>query len=150
MTAVHHLQWFLAPRMRKSVTASTFPLLCAMKWWGCHNLVLLCLIFSFKLVFLLSSFTHIKRFFSSSLLSAIRIVVSAYLRLLIFFLPILIPAFNSSSPALFKIFFVYKLNKQGGNKQPCHIPFSILNQLFLPYSVLIVASRLAYRFPGNR
>ena len=39
---------------------------------------------SFKPTFSLSSFTFIKRLFSSSSLSAIRVVSSAYLRLLIF------------------------------------------------------------------
>ena len=46
----------------------------------------------FKLTFSLSSLTFIKRLFSSSLLSAISVVSSAYLRLLIFLLGILIPA----------------------------------------------------------
>ena len=41
---------------------------------------------SFKQIFSLSSFTFIKRLFSSSSLSAIRVVSSAYLRLLIFLL----------------------------------------------------------------
>ena len=53
---------------------------------------------SFKPTFSLSSFTFIKRLFSSSLLSAIRLLSSAYLRLLIFLLAILIPACASSSP----------------------------------------------------
>ena len=39
--------------------------------------------------------------FGSSSLSAIRVVSSAYLRLLIFLLAILIPAFASSSPNLY-------------------------------------------------
>ena len=47
---------------------------------------------SFKLAFSLSSFTFIKRLFSSSSLSAIRVVSSAYLTLQIFPLAILIPA----------------------------------------------------------
>ena len=47
---------------------------------------------SFKPAFLLSSFTFIKRLFSSSLVSAIRVVSSAYLRLLIFLPAILIAA----------------------------------------------------------
>ena len=47
---------------------------------------------SFKLTFSLSSFTFIKRLFSSSSLSVIRVVSSAYLRLLIFLLAVLIPA----------------------------------------------------------
>ena len=52
---------------------------------------------SFKPAFLLSSFTFIKRLFSFSSLSAIRVVSSAYLRLLIFLLEILIPACESSN-----------------------------------------------------
>ena len=51
---------------------------------------------SFKRSFSLSSFTFIKRLLSSSSLSAIRVVSSAYLRLLIFLLAILIPACASS------------------------------------------------------
>ena len=39
----------------------------------------------------------------------------------------------------------YKLNKQDDNKQPCHTPFSILNQSVVPYKVLPVASCPAYR-----
>ena len=66
----------------------------------------------FKPAFSLSSFTFIKRFFSSSLLSAIRMVSSAQLRLLRFFLAILIPAFASSSPAFHTIYSACKLNKQ--------------------------------------
>ena len=47
---------------------------------------------SFKPTFSFSSFTFIKRLCSSSSLSSIRVVSSAYLRLLIFLLAILIPA----------------------------------------------------------
>ena len=54
---------------------------------------------SFKPTYSLSSFTFIKRLFSSSSLSAIRVVSSTYMRLLIFLLAILIPACDSSSPA---------------------------------------------------
>ena len=46
-----------------------------------------------------SLFTLIKRLFSSSSLSAIRVVSSAYVRLLIFLPAILIPACASSRPA---------------------------------------------------
>ena len=53
---------------------------------------------SFKPTFSLSSFTFIKRLFSSSSLSAIRVVSSAYLRLLIFLPAILIPACAYSHP----------------------------------------------------
>ena len=52
---------------------------------------------SFKPAFSLSSLTFIKRLFSSCSLFAIRMVSSAYLRLLIFLVAILIPACASSS-----------------------------------------------------
>ena len=59
----------------------------------------------------------IKRLFSSSSLSAIRVVSSAYLRLLIFFRAILIPACASSIPVFHMMYSAYKLNKQGDNIQ---------------------------------
>ena len=68
---------------------------------------------SFKPAFSLSSFTLIKRLFSSSLLSAIRVVSSAYLRLLIFLSAFLIPACVSSSLAFHLMYFAYKLSRQG-------------------------------------
>ena len=49
---------------------------------------------SFNPAFSLSSFTCIKRFFSFFSLSAIRVVSSAYLRLLMFLPPMLIPSCN--------------------------------------------------------
>ena len=101
---------------------------------------------SFKPAFSLSSFTFIKRLFSSSLLSAIRVVSSAYLRLLIFLLAILNPACAYSSPAFLMMYSAYKLYKQGGNIQPWHTPFPIWNQSVFPCPVLTVASWPAYRF----
>ena len=80
---------------------------------------------SFKSTFSLSSFTFIKRLFSSSSLSAIRVVSSAYLRLLIFLLVILIPACHPSSPAFLVKYFAYQLNKQSDNIQTWHTPFPI-------------------------
>ena len=58
---------------------------------------------SFKPAFSLSSFTFIKRLFSSSSLSALRMVLSAYLKLLIFLLGILIPACASPNPAFLMV-----------------------------------------------
>ena len=54
---------------------------------------------SFKPAFSLSSFTFIKKLFSSSSLYAIRVVSSAYLRLLIFLPAVFIAACASSSSA---------------------------------------------------
>ena len=110
---------------------------------GCHHLSFL--ILSFKLAFSLSSFTLNKRLFSSSLLSAIRVVLSAYLWLLIFLLAIMIPVCNKFNQAFLMMCSAYKLNK-GDSKQPCHTPFSTLNQSVVPYKVLIVASCPVYRF----
>ena len=62
---------------------------------------------------------------SSSSLSAIRVVSSAYLRLLIFLPAVLIPACASSSSAFLFMYSAYKLNKQDDNIQPWHIPFPI-------------------------
>ena len=73
-------------------------------------MILVFQILSFKPTILLSSFTFIKRLFSSSL-PAIRMVSSAYLRLLIFLPAILIPACASSSPAFPRIYSSYKLNR---------------------------------------
>ena len=64
---------------------------------GPDAMILLFWMLSFKSNFSLSSFTFFKRVFSSSSLSAIRVVVSEYLRLLIFLPAILIPACASSS-----------------------------------------------------
>ena len=101
----------LEPKERKSATVSiASPSVCH-KVMGWDAMILVSML-SFKPVFSLSSFTLIKRLFSSSLLSAMRVVSSAYLKLLIFLLAILIPACESSSPAFHMMYSAYKLNKQ--------------------------------------
>ena len=97
---------------------------------------------SFKPAFSLSSFTFIKRLFSCSWLSAIRVVSSAYLRLLVFLLAIFISACASSTLAFHMMYSAYKLN----NIQPWRTPFLICNQSVVPCPVLTVASWPAYRF----
>ena len=81
---------------------------------------------SLKPTFSLSSFTFIKTFFSS-LFSVIRVVSSAYLKLLIFLPAVLIPACASSHLAVRMMYSAYKLNKHGDNIQPWRIPFPIWN-----------------------
>ena len=71
---------------------------------------------SFKPSFSLSSFTFIKRLFNSYSLSAIRVVSSAYLRLLIFLPAILIPACVSSSPV-----FLMMYSSQGYGFSSSHV-----------------------------
>ena len=110
----------------------------------CHDLHFLNV--KFKPDVSLSYFTFINRLFSSSSISAVRVVSFAYLRLLIFLPIILIPACASSSWAFHMMYSAYKLNKQGGNIQPLYTPFPILNQSAVPCSVLPVTSWPAYRF----
>ena len=115
------------------------------KGTGCYDLSFLNV--SFRPAFSFSSFTFIKRFFSSSSLSAIRVVSSANLRLLIFHQALLIlAACDSSSLTFCLIFSAYNLNKQGENIQPWSIPFPIWIQSVVPGLVLTVASWPTYRF----
>ena len=113
---------------------------------GVDAMMLVFRMLSFKPAFSLSSFTFIKRLFSSSSLYAIKLVSSTYLRLSIFFLAILIPTCDLSNLAFHMMYSAYKLNKQGDNTQPCGTPFSILNQVVIPCLFLTAASWPAYRF----
>ena len=96
--------------------------------------------------FSLSSFSFIKRLFSFSSLSAIRVISPAYMRLLIFLLAILTPACDPPSPACHMIYSAYKLNKQGDNIQPCLTPLPVWNQSVITCLILTVASCPTYRF----
>ena len=98
----------LEPKKIKSVTISIVsPSIC-------HEVIVSdAMIFSFwmlsfKPTFSLSSFTFIKRLFSSSSLSVVRVVLSAYLRFLIFLLAILIPACASSRLAFRMIYSAHR------------------------------------------
>ena len=105
----------LKPRKIKSDTFSTVsPSICH-EMMGPDAMTFVLWMLSFQPAFKLSPFTFTKRLFSSSLLSAIRLMSSAYLRLLIFLLAILILACASSSLAFHTMYFAYKLNKQGDN-----------------------------------
>ena len=108
----------LDPQKIKSLTVSTVYPSISHEVMGPDAMILVFQMLSFKPGFSLSSFTFIKRLFSSSSLSAIRVVSPAYLRLLIFLLATLIPACASSSPAFHTMYSAYKLNKQGDNMQP--------------------------------
>ena len=107
------LQWpcavILEPRKIKSATVSTIstvsPSICH-EVMGPDAMILVFWMLSFKPTFSLSSFTFIKRLLSSSSLSAIRVVSSGYLRLLIFLL--------ASS---LKEFLVKQTNKNNNNKK---------------------------------
>ena len=80
----------LEPKKIKSVTISSFsPSICH-EVMGPDAMIFIFLMLSFKPAFSLSSFTFIKRLFSFPSVSVIKVVSSAYLRLLTFLLMILI------------------------------------------------------------
>ena len=130
-------------RAQKNKVSHCFPL--CHEVMGPDAMILVFWTVSFKPAFSLSSVTFIRGLFSSSL-SVVRVVSSAYLRLLIFSPAILIPACASSSSVFLLIYSAYKLNKQGDNIQPWHTPFPIWNQSVVLCPVLTFASWPAYRF----
>ena len=138
MAAVTICRDFRAPQKTKSASFHYFPIICH-EVMGPDAMILVFWTFS------LSSFTFIKRLSSSSL-SAIRVVSSEYLRLLIFLPANLIPAYASSSPAFLMMYSAYKLNKHSDNIQSWRTTFPICNRSVVPRPVLTVASWPAYRF----
>ena len=123
MACSHHLQWFWSPKNKVWYCFHCFPIY--LPWSDgtrCHDLHFWIL--------------SIKRLFSSSSLSAIRVVSASYLRLLIFLPAILIPACASSSTTFLMMYSAHKLNT----------PFPIWNQSDFPCPVLTVASWPAYMF----
>ena len=135
---------FEAPK-KKSVTVSILSLSICHEVMGPDAMIFVFWMLSYKSTFSLSSSTFIKRLFSSSSISAIMVVSSEYLKLLIFLLAILIPASASSSPTFHMMYSAYKLNKQGDILHPWCTPFLIWNQSIVPYPVLTVASCPVYR-----
>ena len=132
----------LEPKKVESVTVSISPPPMYLPWSDAtrfHDLRFL----NVKPAFSLFYFTFIKRLFSSSLLSAIKVVSSAYLRLLI-------AACDSSSPAFHMMYSTYKLNKQGDNIPVTWCTLDTLLSQFctsvVPCPVLTVPSWPVYRF----
>ena len=125
MAAVTIYSDFGAPKIKSLTVSIVSPSICyevmgpdVMRLVFLNVVLCVCVCVCFKPAFSLSSFTFIKRLFSPSLLTAIRMVSSAYLRLLIFLPAILIPDCASCSPAFHMMYSAYKLNKQGDNIQP--------------------------------
>ena len=84
------------PKIKSLIVSIVSPSICH-EVMGLDAMIFVFWMVSFKPTFSLSYFTFIKRLLSCSLLSAIKVVSSAYHRLLIFLLAILIPACASSS-----------------------------------------------------
>ena len=140
------ISWMQSPsavilelRKIKSDTVSTVSPSICYEVMGPDAMIFVFWMLSFKPSFSLYSFTFIKRLFSSSSLSAIRVVSCAYLRLLIF-LPAVIPACVSSSLAFLMMYSAYKLNKHSDNIQPWLTPYPVWNQSIVPCPVLTVTN----------
>ena len=128
----------LEPKKIKCVIVSLFSPFICYKVMGQDVLILVFTCWALSQLFH-SPLSFIKRLFSSFLLSAIRVVSYAYLRL-ISLLPVLIPVCDSSNLA-FHIMY-----KQGDNIQPWCTAFPVLNQFIVPCLLLTVDSWPAYRF----
>ena len=121
----------LEPKKMKSVTVSVVsPSICH-EVMGLDGMIFVFWMLNLKPAFSLSSFTFIKRLFSSSSLSAITMVSSTYLKLLIFLPAILILGCDSSSLAFLMMYSAYKLNKQVDSIQPWYTLLPIWNQTSL-------------------
>ena len=142
MAAITICSDFGAPKT--AAVSIVYPSICH-EVMGLDAMILVFWMLIFKPTFSLSSFTFIKSLFSCSSFSAISLVSSAYLRLVIFLLEILIPACTSFSPAFLMMYFACKLNEQGDNIQPWCTPFPIWNQSIVTCPALTVASWPAYR-----
>ena len=139
---ISRLQWFWSPKKLKSATVSPSMYHEVM---GPDAMILLFWMLSFKPTFSLFSFTFIKRLFSSSSLYAIRVVSSAYLRLLIFLQAILIPAYALPSPAFRKMWQYTALAYSFPNLEPVRCSMSGSNCCFL--TCIQVSQKARVRFP---
>ena len=139
----------LEPQNLKSLTVSIVSPSIWHEVMGLDARMLISWVLSFKPVISLSSFTFIKRLFRSSSLSAIRMVSSSYLMLLIFLFGILIPGLASSSLPFCMMYSVCKLRKQVDNIHPWCTPCLIWNQSVVPYIVLVLFD-LHTDFSGGR
>ena len=116
------ISWLQSPsavilESKKIKSATVSPSICH-EVMGSDAMILVFWMLSFKSTFSFSYFTVVKSLFSSSSLSAIRVVSSVCLRLLIFLPAISIPVCASSSPAFLMMYSACKLNKQGDNIEP--------------------------------
>ena len=120
----------LEPKKIKSVTVSSVsPSICH-EVMGLDAMILVLWMLSYKPAFSLSSFTHIKRLFSS-LLSAIRVVSSAYLRLLIFIPAILFQLVLHPAQCFSWCTLKRKLQSLNDCSPPAEVPFVTGHGLFL-------------------
>ena len=144
MAAINICSDFGAPQNKVCHCFHCFPIYKNHEVMGPDAMILVFWMLSFKPTFSPSSFTFIKRLFNSSSLSAIKVVSSAYLRLIDISPSNLDSSLCFIQPGI--LYSAYKLNKQGDNILPWCTPFPICNQSVVLCPVLIIASWPAYRF----
>ena len=113
---------------------------------GPDAMILVFWMLSFKPAFSLSSFTFIKRLFSSSLLSAHKGGIICISEVIDISPGNLDSSCASSSLVFHRMYSACKLNKQGDNIQPWCTSFPIWNQSIVSSPILTVASLPANRF----
>ena len=117
----------LEPKKIKSVSVSTFsPFICP-EVMGLDAMIFIFWMLNFKPAFSLSSFTSSRGSSAPVCFLPLEWYHLLYLRLLLFLPAILIPAWDSSSPAFLMMYSACKLNKQRGNIQPWWTPSPFLN-----------------------
>ena len=110
-----------------TVPASIFSASICNKLMGLDTMILVLWMLSFKPAFSLSSFTSSRGSSAPVCFLPLEWYHLLYLRLLLFLPAILIPAWDSSSPAFLMMYSACKLNKQRGNIQPWWTPSPFLN-----------------------
>ena len=147
MAAITICSNFGAPPTQSLTISTVSPSICH-EVMGPDAMILVLWMLSFKPTFSLS-YTSIKRLFSSSL-SAIRVMSSVYLRLLIFLRADLIPACASSSPTFLMMYSASKLNKQGDNIRPWRTLFLFGTSLLFHVQFYLLLPDLHTAFSRGR
>ena len=142
MAAVTICSDFGAPQNNSASVSNVYPSICH-EVMGPDAMISVFWMLSFKPTFSLSSFTFIRRLFSSSSLSAIRVVVICISEVLDISPGSLDARLCFLQPSVSHDVFCI-LNKQGDNIQPWCTPFPIWNQSVIPCKVLTVASWPAF------
>ena len=129
----------LEPKKINFVTVSIFSLSICHEVMGPDAMIFIFWMLSFKPTFSLSSFIFIKRLFSSSSLSAIKVVSSAYLRFWYFSRQSWFQVEIHPTQNFALMYSAYNLNKQVGNTQSWYTASAIWNQSVVSCPVLTVA-----------
>jgi len=127
----------LEPRKIKSDTVSIVSPSISHEVMGLDAMIFVFWMLSFKPAFSLSTFTFIKRLLSSSSLSAIRVVSSAYLRLYILIITLNVNGLNAQT----------KRHRLAGQMKTCAVDISFWNSLVFSVMQQILTIRSLVPLP---